>query len=119
MIATEFICVHHFVHAAAYAALVFSADYLAVCQASWDLYLEGKKIQLLKKWKHFICCNLVLIHSATSFCFHCSFLLNCKSQTPFWLFHLIPLIDEKHDVTNEFDHFISVLYIFINIQKVC
>ncbi len=32
--------------AAAYAAVVFSADYVAACQASWDLYLEGKKIQL-------------------------------------------------------------------------
>ncbi len=36
-------------HAAAYAAVVLSADHLATCQASWDLYLEGKEIQLLKK----------------------------------------------------------------------
>lgn len=36
-------------HAAAYAAVVLSADYLAGCQVSSDLYLEGKKIQLLKK----------------------------------------------------------------------
>lgn len=51
------------------AAVVFSADYLAVCQASWDLSLEGKKIQLLKKSNQFICCNLVLIHYVALFCF--------------------------------------------------